>query len=942
MADCIPSKRHWTSSSGRSATPTSTQARSLQQFSKRITVQHRNQRGSSTSLASSFGPHLHNPSSATHSRIDFAPERDTDINEREEDDSLNEVVMAIDLRDRGTVGCAYYVAREEKLYMMQDISSGGIETVELLILLSTKSDEDVCTHLDPARGNLESAAEDPGNNFFISWPFRADIVVTPAEEFASPYLLEVRPSPEFGFEPAKAKLINIRLATDTVPHMAFVTPGDAESYDDFVESSEPDYTGKKGKLLRLSGIVDLESRLTVGCAGAVLTYLQRRKAVVYLPGDVPAQPAFRVSAIEMFSLDGVMFIDAETLGALQVMHSQSHPQSHNQGPSRASSGPKEGLSVYGLFSHLARTPQGKQLLRQYFLRPCLDIPTINERLDTARVFLRPDNTTLLSSIVKNLGQIKNMKTVVIHLKKGISNGMGNGSGGIKSGVWSSLRSVDFPSSSEMVCLSTGEAGGRVGTSGITECLQHRTIVKPGVDEGLDKMKRTYDGIEDLLNKTSQSIAETVPVQYSLDLNVIFFPQIGFLISMPIVSETGRANYEGPEDGGGWDRIFSTRSRIYYKDYRMRELDETFGDMYAMICDKEIEIIYRLGQEVLDYEDVLVHASELCGELDSFLALAQGAGLYKLSRPLVTEENVIRIKGGRHPLQELTVPSYVANDTILVGGDSVDNQGGRISGVGARTTFSQATSSLTGDQPSMLIMTGPNYSGKSVYIKQVALIVYMAHVGCCVPADAAVIGLTDKILTRIATKETMTRMQSAFMIDLQQITKAINLATHRSLIIIDEFGKGTDSNDGSGLACGVFELFLRLGDQMPKVLGATHFHEIFENGFLQTRPRLAFGHMEVRIDMEADAVDEQITYLYNFCPGRSRSSFGTVCAAMNGIDQTIVERADRLGLLIAKGEDLVVACANLSNTEEEDLKLAVGHGKQPNLVVITKGDVGSNS
>lgn len=126
------------------------------------------------------------------------------------------------------------------------------------------------------------------------------------------------------------------------------------------------------------------------------------------------------------------------------MHSQSHPQSHNQGPSRASSGPKEGLSVYGLFSHLARTPQGKQLLRQYFLRPCLDIPTINERLDTARVFLRPDNTTLLSSIVKNLGQIKNMKTVVIHLKKGISNGMGNGSGGIKSGVWSSLRSVRYP------------------------------------------------------------------------------------------------------------------------------------------------------------------------------------------------------------------------------------------------------------------------------------------------------------------------------------------------------------------------------------------------------------------------------------------------------------------------------------------------------------------
>lgn len=132
------------------------------------------------------------------------------------------------------------------------------------------------------------------------------------------------------------------------------------------------------------------------------------------------------------------------MDALQVMHSQSHPQSHNQGPSRASSGPKEGLSIYGLFHHLARTPQGKHLLRQYFLRPSLDIPTINERLDVASVFLRPDNASLMNSIGKSLGQIKNMKTVVIHLKKGISNGMGNGSGGIKNGVWSSLRSVRNP------------------------------------------------------------------------------------------------------------------------------------------------------------------------------------------------------------------------------------------------------------------------------------------------------------------------------------------------------------------------------------------------------------------------------------------------------------------------------------------------------------------
>jgi DNA mismatch repair protein MSH5 len=151
---------------------------------------------------------------------------------------------------------------------------------------------------------------------------------------------------------------------------------------------------------------------------------------------------FRVSILEMFSLRETMFMNTDTLHSLQILEAESHPHSHNRGPNTTSSGAKEGLSVYGLFHHLARTPQGRFLLRQHFLRPSLNLGVINERLDTIGTFLRPENDTALESLVDIMKNIGNMRVIMINLRKGVG-GATKGKHGFSRSVWAFIRGVSI-------------------------------------------------------------------------------------------------------------------------------------------------------------------------------------------------------------------------------------------------------------------------------------------------------------------------------------------------------------------------------------------------------------------------------------------------------------------------------------------------------------------
>jgi DNA mismatch repair protein MSH5 len=294
-----------------------------------------------------------------------------------------------------------------------------------------------------------------------------------------------------------------------------------------------------------------------------------------------------------------------------------------------------------------------------------------------------------------------------------------------------------------------------------------------------------------------------------------------------------------------------------------------------------------------------------------VALALGANKYCWTAPIITEDNVVSICGGRHPLQELAVSTYVTNDCHLIGG----------SGLCSNANHPGFHKDELEAEPSMLVVTGPNHSGKSVYLKQVALTVYLAHIGSFVPAERATIGVTDKILTRISTRESVSRNESAFAIDLNQVAFAVKFASRRSLVLIDEFGKGTRPDDGAGLMTALLDHFHSLGPERPRVLAATHFHEIFESGAFGESDGVELGHMDVRVGSEQNRSEDQVTYLYTLAQGRSTSSFGAQCAALNGVDKAIVERAEAVVVLLARNEDLSAACAKLSPEEARLLEAA---------------------
>ncbi|KJK94379.1 hypothetical protein H633G_01760 [Metarhizium anisopliae BRIP 53284] len=430
----------------------------------------------------------------------------------------------------------------------------------------------------------------------------------------------------------------------------------------------------------------------------------------------------------------------------------------------------------------------------------------------------------------------------------------------------------------------------------------RTTVRLGLDRNLDELRRHYDGMNSFLAEIVVSTIQTVP-QWAVSYirSCIFLPQLGFLIVTDVDPRTGRGKYRGNwPDEDHWELLFVADDSAYYKNDNMRHLDDQFGDVYCKIADREVEILHVLSQEVLKSSECLSVASDACGDVNVILALALTAEKYKWSVPkLTTRSGILEIKKGRHPLQELVVPSFVPNDCQLGGGGHNDDDSCQ-------------------NQSRCMVLTGPNHSGKSIFLKQVGLIVYLAHIGSFVPAEMAVISVTDRILTRISTLESVCKEESAFAIDLKQLLNAIEQSTSKSLLIIDEFGKGTNSDDGAGLLASFLEHLSSLAVRAPRSLVATHIHDLFGCHQLLPTSGLQIAHMDVLKAQCGEFNCDYITYLFKLRDGYSSDLFGGYCATLNGVPNLVVERANVLSMLLSRNEDITIPCARLS--PEEELKL----------------------
>ncbi|XP_074844862.1 mutS protein homolog 5 [Carettochelys insculpta] len=620
------------------------------------------------------------------------------------------------------------------------------------------------------------------------------------------------------------------------------------------------------KILYLSSIIPFDSPLMVRALGGLLKFLDRRRIGVELEDNTTGVP---ILAFKKFVLMDIVNMDQDTYCVLQIFKSEVHPSVY-----KLASGLKEGLSLYGILNR-CRCKWGEKLMRLWLMRPTRNLTELNKRLDVIQFFLLAQNHETVLTLQDCLKNIKNVPQILRRMT--LSHTKVSDWQALYKTVYSAVCLRDtcrsLPSSIELF-----QTISQVFTDDLHyiasliskvvdfegSISENRFTVRPNVDPTIDEKKRKLMGLSDFLTEVARKELETLDNRIP-SCCVIYIPLIGFLLSIPrLPTMVDKSDFEIE----GLDFMFLSEDKLHYRSSRTKELDSILGDLHCEIRDQETMIMHQMQTKILEKSAVLNDVIEYTAHLDVLLALAVMARENSYRRPCFTHRHGIYIKDGRHPLMELCAKTFVPNP--VASGEA----NGRIK-----------------------ILTGPNSSGKSVYLKMVGLITFMALIGSYVPAAEAEIGAVDGIYTRIHSRESVSLGLSTFMIDLNQVAKAVNNATERSLVLIDEFGKGTNTVDGLSLLAAVLRHWLNQGSQCPQVFLSTNFHSLVQLKLLPDTPLVQYLTMETHQD------GDELVFFYQLKEGVSTVSHAANIAALAGMPPNLIARGVEVSELIRNGKPI---------------------------------------
>jgi DNA mismatch repair protein MutS len=511
-----------------------------------------------------------------------------------------------------------------------------------------------------------------------------------------------------------------------------------------------------------------------------------------------------------------------------------------------------------------RTAMGKRALRQTLCYPLRKLAAIHERQRAISALV--EDSTFLDALRTALDQVQDVQRMAARIAVGRATPRDLVALGASVTQAAKLRELldarpalaPWIGSLDEVAPALSELSQRIAQACVENPpghLREGGLFRDGIDAQLDECRGLQrDSNAWIVSYQQQLIAETGIASLKVGFNKVF----GFYIELTALNKD-----KAPI---AWSRKQTLKSAERFTTPPLKEYEGKVLSADQRAVAREQELFAQLCEQAGALTVAIQSFAQTAAELDVLACLAKRAVRYRWTCPTVVQDAVLKIDAGRHPvLEELLGDRFVANDVSL-------------SAVGAKN---DATASDTA-APSLALITGPNMAGKSTFIRQAALLTLLAHTGSFVPADRAVIGLCDRIFTRIGASDELHTGQSTFMVEMTETANICHHATPASLVILDEIGRGTSTLDGLSLAWAIAEHLSRRG---CRTLFATHYHELTQ--LPETHPNVANLNVTVR------EWQEQIVFLHRIGPGKADRSYGIHVAKIAGLPTGVVNRANEL-------------------------------------------------